>query len=279
MMKKIKIILFSFLAALLLSGCTLPFVKAKPASLKVDSLPPSTVYLDGEQLGNTPFEETGFTPGDYVLKLVPQSGEFPSWEKQIQLVSATLTSVEYQFSENEEKVSSQILSLEPIADKNKAALSISSIPDGVIVKVDGKTKGFSPLSLEDIGSGEHTITFSAPGFQEKQLKARATTGYQLILSVQLAKEEVKEASPSSESQEATPSATLELPYVTILDTPTGWLRVRSEPTTAKANEVAKVNPGEKYKLLEEKEDGWYKIEYEAGQEGWISGKYAEKFAE
>jgi len=65
------------------------------------------------------------------------------------------------------------------------------------------------------------------------------------------------------------------PYVLIKETPTGWLRVRMEPSTT-ATEAAKVNPGEKYPLLEEK-GGWYKIRYSGDKEGWISAQYATKF--
>ncbi len=50
--------------------------------------------------------------------------------------------------------------------------------------------------------------------------------------------------------------------------------MRKEPSTS-AQELAKVNPGEEYPLLEEK-SGWYKIEYEIGKEGWISATYAQK---
>ena len=30
-----------------------------------------------------------------------------------------------------------------------------------------------------------------------------------------------------------------------------------------------------YPYLEEEENDWYKIEYEEGEEGWVSGVYAE----
>jgi uncharacterized protein YgiM (DUF1202 family) len=47
-----------------------------------------------------------------------------------------------------------------------------------------------------------------------------------------------------------------------------------EPSTA-ASEAAKVNPGDRFLLLDE-QSGWYQIEYEQDQEGWISSTYAEK---
>ena len=64
--------------------------------------------------------------------------------------------------------------------------------------------------------------------------------------------------------------------VEILSTPTGFLRVRSEPSTA-GEEVAQVEPGDRFPYLDKDEDtGWFKIEYEDGEEGWVSNQYAKK---
>jgi hypothetical protein len=62
--------------------------------------------------------------------------------------------------------------------------------------------------------------------------------------------------------------------VEILDTPTGFLRVRATPSTG-ASEITQVDPGEKFPLLEERA-GWYKIKLTDGKEGWVSGQYAKK---
>jgi|694.fasta_scaffold00773_31 hypothetical protein len=62
--------------------------------------------------------------------------------------------------------------------------------------------------------------------------------------------------------------------VEISKTSVGFLRVRNNPSTTGA-EVAKVNPGAKFDVLEEK-SSWYKIEYESGKTGWISGTYTRK---
>ncbi|MEK7660191.1 MAG: pilus assembly protein PilM [Patescibacteria group bacterium] len=70
----------------------------------------------------------------------------------------------------------------------------------------------------------------------------------------------------------TPSAS---EMVKILQTPTGWLNVRSGPGTTYA-QVTRVNPGESYPLLEEKGD-WYHIRI-GQQEGWIARQYAERLS-
>jgi hypothetical protein len=56
----------------------------------------------------------------------------------------------------------------------------------------------------------------------------------------------------------------------INDTPTGWLRVRTSP---RGEEIGKVNPGETYPIISEK-DGWYEIEISGENIGWVSGQYA-----
>lgn len=61
--------------------------------------------------------------------------------------------------------------------------------------------------------------------------------------------------------------------VKIAPTPTGFLNVRSSPSTS-SSVVDKVNPGETYDLLEE-QSGWYKIKLPSGQ-GWVSSQYAKK---
>jgi len=65
--------------------------------------------------------------------------------------------------------------------------------------------------------------------------------------------------------------------ITIQDTPTGFLRVREEPSI-EASEEAQVKPGDTFGLLDEK-DGWYKINYEGKKEGWVYGQYAKKTEE
>jgi hypothetical protein len=58
----------------------------------------------------------------------------------------------------------------------------------------------------------------------------------------------------------------------ITDTPTGWLRVRAEPTE-ESEEIGRVYPKEEYSYTEE-ENGWYQIVLlDEDDSGWISGEY------
>ena len=67
------------------------------------------------------------------------------------------------------------------------------------------------------------------------------------------------------------------PAIKILDTPTGWLNVRSGPGTT-FEQVARIFPGETYPL--EDEDGeWYHITITEDVSGWIFGLYGEIISE
>lgn len=67
-------------------------------------------------------------------------------------------------------------------------------------------------------------------------------------------------------------------YIKILSTPTGYIRLRAEPTASSA-EVEKIeyekHSGEIYPVIEE-QDNWLKIRYHNRVEGWVSKEYSQK---
>ncbi len=265
------------------------FFPAANAGLKVESSPSAVVFLDGQEIGSTTLEKNDLKPGERTLRLVPQATAttyFP-WETKIKLINGMVAVVRRDFDETESLSAGEVMTLEKIADKNSASLAVISVPDSAVVALNNETKGFTPLNLDGLAEGNYEVRVSANGYIERMVRVKLVNGYRLMLNVKLAEEkEEEEVEEGEEGEEAeaegtpTPSPKTEVtppprPYVLIKDTPTGWLRVRMEPTTA-ATEAAKVNPGEMYPLLDE-ESGWYKIEYEEDGEGWISGQYAEKY--
>lgn len=274
------------------------------AVLKVVSTPEATIFLDNQKIGKTPFEQE-VDAGEFSLKLIPEStvGGLVSWEGKIVLKPNLLTYVSRDLGTNEFDSAGEILSLEKVTGKG-APLAVVSVPDGAVVSISGEERGTAPIVFEDLEPGSYDLTVSTIGYASRSVKVKTTAGYKLNAVFNLARQggefsaiqdEKKEAavtpSPSVEKVEKEdlapetpkPSASAKLklspppkPYVEILDTPTGFLRVRDEPSTSTGKEVAKVDPGDYYALLDE-ENGWYKIEYEEGEEGWVSGTYAQKF--
>lgn len=294
-MKKLPIIII-LLGSFFLSGCSL---KKGPSAIQVNSNPASSVFINGKSLGMTPYSGNDYKEGEIVIKLIPDSAgqALVPWEGKLKLNAGVLTLIEREFGISDSLSSGQILSLEKIKDPKSASVSIVSDPDSTLVKIDGESKGFSPLSLDKISAVEHEIIISKEGYSQRVVRAKAVNGYRLIVNVKLAQSAADlTPTPTVSPSGPTPKATVtpktskvtpaptgritptvspgSVSYVTIKDTPTGWLRVRNSPGTSAA-EVARVNPGEKYLLLEEK-SGWYKIQYAEGKEGWISATYATK---
>ena len=308
-MKKFLYILILLVFSLVLAGCTIPFIgKQKKAALQITSNPKTTVFLDDERLGSTPFFNDKIKAAEYKIRLVPENdaGDL-SWEGRVKLVGGVLTVISRDLGNGEETSSGYVLSLEPRTDKSKTSAAVITKPDGAVVSVDGEPKGFAPLSIEDLDEGEHNLVISSPGFVEKSIKAKLIKGYKLIASVQLARmteeededEEDEEATESAKkdkddedeekdvedeedediaSAEPTPRKTdidQDEPYIVIESAEIGWVRVREKPSTS-SEEITKVNDGEEFRYLDT-QSGWYQIEYEDGESGWISGKYAELY--
>jgi len=245
------------------------FTPGKKGALEIDAIPEAKVFINGEEMGKTPYKDESVSPGDLDLRLEPVGvvGAV-AWERRLTITPNTEIVIRKQFAASSDEESSQILYWEKTGAKKKAGLVLTSVPGGVSVSVDGQMRGFAPVNLEDIGSGEHKLVLTHPGYKSEEILVRTLTDYRLVVEVKLAQsgeavEEIKED-----------SAVEEVLTVTIKDTPTGWLRVRDKASTA-GSEVGRVEPQDEFELLDE-DNGWYKIEYEQGEQGWISGQYADK---
>lgn len=243
------------------------FIPAQ-AGLLVESTPQAQVFVDGQEAGITPLDMTR-RPGEAVVKLVPiaDNGPLAPYEIKVTLVPGIKTVIRRDIGPTDDESAGEVISFEAVGGRI-TSMSVVSSPDAAEVLVDGVSQGFAPVRV-DLVAGDHTVTVRAQGFLERTVKVMAVSGFKLTLVVKLA-----------QSGEATEEAEEESPvFVEILETPTGFLRVRAEPSTT-ATESARVTPGKRYLLLGENEaKTWYQIEYEEGKTGWISAQYAEKVEE
>jgi len=180
--------------------------------------------------------------------------------------------------------STSILTLEKITSQ-EPELVITSLPDKAIVTIDSISKGVTPFQANDLSVSEHELKIGKEGFQEKTMQIKMIENHRLIVEVYLgtqgADQELEKQNANLEDNEATSSAqTEELQpieneerTVTILDTPNGFLRVRSGAGT-NFPEVTRVNSGETFDLVSE-ENGWIEIQVDEQTSGFISSEFAE----
>lgn len=291
MIKRLSLLLFS---SILLSACTVPFI-GKKAGIQITSNPQGMVTINSESSGQTPVYQENLKAGSYSVQISPLDTTLQPWEGKITLTSGTLTVVDRQLAVTPDQAHGHTLYFEKIDPKDSLEVNITSLPNTVSVLIDGNPAGFTPFSSKSIASGAHTFTFTAPGFQDKVVKAAMEPGFRLNINVQLATQKISDLPPATPTPEATPSATptptkavsetditplpkqstsfaVPKPYVEINSASLGWLRVRQEPSPSAA-EVTKVNHGDKFPYLKT-QAGWYQIEYQTNKKGWISASYA-----
>ena len=192
------------------------------------------------------------------------------------------TVIRREFGKTEEESSGDVISFEKETG-NTTSLVVISTPDDAQVSLDGVPRGFAPYKTSTISPAEHQITIKALNYTDRIMTVKTISGYRLTVFAKLAKSNDIEPSPSPTSQLPSPVTKT---YVEILQTSTGFLRVRTEPGT-KGEEIAEVKPGSKYPYLDTDADtGWFKIQYEEvkpglpnGIVGWVSNQFAKKVDE
>ncbi|MDD3679713.1 MAG: PEGA domain-containing protein [Candidatus Shapirobacteria bacterium] len=241
---------------------------ASQGVLEINTNPPTIVVLNDEPMGITPFKKE-LKPQRLEIKLLAENNqENILWQGKLPITPSAITLVKYDFGDNEQDNYGEILTFSKTSDNKNGSLLVSSWPDRAVVNLDGETKGYTPILLEKIPPGHHSLELNLAGYNNMVAGVNIVAGFQLNAEIKLAKSEETDNDQEKTDQ---PSLNEEGMMVTVLSTPTGWLRARSGPGTG-FEEVAKVNPGEKYLLLE-KNDEWLKIALEDESEGWISAQY------
>lgn len=249
--------------------------KSGKGALQITSVPKSKVYLDGKLAGTTKYcacdAASMISSGEHLVKLVPEEGNFKPFEEKVTISKSTLAAVDWTFGKDKES-DGAIIGLASLNDKQDTEIMVVSLPDKANVFLDGNPVGITPLLLKQISESDHELRITSDGYKDKSLKVRTTMGFKLTARIYLGVNtdlSLPQTTPSAASLTATSSAT-----ILILNTPTGFLRVRESDSVDSA-EIDRVKPGESYELISEKE-GWFEIKVADGKTGWVSSSYAVK---
>lgn len=265
---KIILVITGIIAIGLLILFLLGFFDLQEAGVLIEADPASTVYIDGQEVGKTPYE-VNRKPGEISLRIKPDNVNdivLDDYETKINLVSGIRTIVKRVFRETEEASSGVVVSFEKLGGKESYVTAVS-VPDNAQVLIDNKIYGYTPLRVK-VPAGDHNLIVSADKYLEKSLPIRVYAGYKLTVSVKLAKMDA----PAVEQEKPVEEIKTK---VKIDKTDIGFLRVRQE-AGIDFPEVAQVKPDEEYEVIEENEDGsWFKIK--SGEvKGWVSGEFVTK---
>ena len=275
-MNKFRALLVTLLVIFFLAGISLiifNFFVPKTGGLLIETSPASTVYINGEDVGRTPYTSLR-KPGEVTLRLVPDTFgiPLPPFEERINLVSGVETVVRRFFGSSDVYTEGEILTFEKLPSTKSIGISIMSDPDNVQVEIDSVSKGTTPFSASSIEHGTHRVKFSAVGYKDRIIDINLEDGYKLVAFLKLSRsEQVTPSVIQDQSKKASER------MIKILETPTGFLRVRDEASTS-AKEIGQVRPGEEYVYVDKDPTGnWFKIDLKKGVVGWITSQYSEIF--
>lgn len=285
----VKKLLFVLAVILITAGLFL-FVKVLDSfkapgkgALQINTNVKGKVFLNGTEIGTAPLcrctENETLPSGTYDLRIEPEDKNLAAFSTKVKVNGGVLTAVERTFLPGA-YASASILTLEKISSK-QPELVITSLPDKAIVTIDSISKGVTPYQANDLSVSEHELIIGKEGFQDKTMQIKMIENHKLIVEVYLGTEgaEEQETLQSNETaDEKTEEESEEEPLettqtVTILDTPNGFLRVRSGAGT-NFPEITRINSGETFDLIEE-ENGWMEIKIDEATTGFISSEFAE----
>ena len=109
-MKKIGLFLVVVISSILIGGCSL---SAKRSAVEIDSYPVAKVFIDGKEMGLTPYRNKNLLPGEIEVRL--ESNE-KSWARKIKLQNNISTVIDWEFGDSEDENGGYILYLEKTGD-------------------------------------------------------------------------------------------------------------------------------------------------------------------
>lgn len=282
-MRKVLFVLLCFLIACLIFVLVVILInrRLEKGALQITSNPKADVYINDKLMGRAPLclceGQKMLDVGEYIVRLVPVEGNFEPFQRKINITAKVLTVVDRVFSKTA-LAQASIISLLPIGDKKDAQISVISFPSNASIYLDSNLSGQAPLVLKNNTESDHEIKITKEGYKDKVIRIKTVLGYRLEVVVYLGID--PDVASSSviriSSKSATPIVPVipTKPTVLILETPTGFLRVRDTASLG-GSEIAQIKPSEVYDLVEE-QTGWYEIKLKNGINGWISSQYAKK---
>lgn len=264
-MKKTAFLLLVFLSflALVIRFVTPPLSHLlgykEKAGIKITSIPQAMVFINGKEVGQTPYQDENLKVEEYRVEL--KAGD-AQWQSKVKLTNGTMAVVNREISASAASSSGEILTL----DKGSGVV-ITSTPSSSDVEIDGKEAGKTPLSVSSLPPGEHTFLLSRDGYLKRNIRASLPDGLALIMDVNLAISEIDLGDLPTPKVAA-------VVKMTVKQTSTGFLRLRDQPST-RGKEIGRLSSGDTVTLVEEL-SGWYKVKTDKEVEGYVSSSYVEK---
>jgi PKD repeat protein len=166
------------------------FTQSQPSqttgSLQVSTIPSgATIILDGKNKGQTPVTISDLSTGDHTAKLT-KSGYW-DFSQTVHIDAGQTTPLDVSLVLSSQPTFSQTSATPtPYQPVTGGAIVITSNPPGANVYLDGKSSGTTPVTLQNVNPGSHTILLTMQGYSDASRSVDVSAGSQNQISVDMA---------------------------------------------------------------------------------------------
>jgi PKD repeat protein len=170
-------------------GSTIPTSSGSIGSLQISTNPSgATIILDGRNKGNTPATFSDLSTGSHKINFT-KSGYW-DFSQDITVAAGKTTPVNVNLVARLQPSPSPTGSIPiptPYQPGSGGSIIITSNPSGANVYLDGKTSGTTPLTLQNVNPGTHTILLTMQGYTDASRTVDVAEGAQDQISVDMIK--------------------------------------------------------------------------------------------
>lgn len=161
-----------------------------PASISVTSkVGQMKVFLNNEEVGTTPFEKDDLKSGSYNVRLekVTESPEFyTKFERAIEVESGTQIVINWELGPSDEFSSGEIFFFKKQLEENSGStVSVIVNPEDSKVYFDNAIQEGSPIMVQNVTAGEHTIKVEKDGYIAEDFSIVSKIGYDLFVEARI----------------------------------------------------------------------------------------------
>ncbi len=165
---------------------------ATTGSISVSSSPSgASIFLDENYKGTTPMTIKDADVGSHTITL-KYSG-YQNWSQNIYVVAGQTILI------------SASLTPQPIPASTTGSISVSSSPSGASIFLDENYNGTTPMTIESIEAGSHTITLKYSGYQNWSQNIHVVAGQTIPILAALTPQPTPASTTGSISLSSSPS--------------------------------------------------------------------------
>lgn len=160
-------------------------LKGKAALVAESDNAEANVYINGTQVGKTPYKSLEVKPGENKIKLKTDTREYETSLDFIANNRNILHQVIVKRDLGVSDVFSSGVNVWMEKGRNNSVLRVVSDPNDALVYIDNTEQGRTPFSTDKISEGEYDLRIDAPGYQSQTFRINVKKGYTLNLDFKL----------------------------------------------------------------------------------------------